>query len=260
MSVLRIAMLHLKPALGALARNAALVADGVKQAAAMGATFVVTPELCLTGYDFTPSIGADWIAAPEDDSHIAQFRALAARLGINLFLAHAERDCETGKCHNTLFTIGDDGAILGKHRKIVTLPGAEGWSTRGDAAAPIAVKGVSVGLLICADAYYPRAADSHAAAGAEILISSANWAPKPHGPEGSWERRSQETGLPIFVCNRTGMDRSLDFTPAETTIAHRGHRLLAYQASHSSLVLVDWDRERKSMARHSIVALESASP
>lgn len=37
-----------------------------------------------------------------------------------------------------------------------------------------------------------------------MLISSAAWAHGFHGPNGEWERCTQNAGLPLLVCNRTG--------------------------------------------------------
>ena len=47
------------------------------------------------------------------------------------------------------------------------------------------------------------------------------------GQNGEWERCTKDTGLPLFVCNRTGPDHTLDFTTAETVVAQNGRRLLS---------------------------------
>ena len=50
MNPLRVAMLHLAPELADVAHNRALVEQGLVRAAAMGAQWVITPELFVTGY------------------------------------------------------------------------------------------------------------------------------------------------------------------------------------------------------------------
>ncbi len=86
--------------------------------------------------------------------------------------------------------------------------------------------------------------------GAEILISPASWGPKPHGPEKSWEDRSRETGLPLFVCNRTGYDHSMSFADAESVVASGGKRLMTFRTFTSSVVLIDWDLSSQELIHH----------
>lgn len=145
---------------------------------------------------------------------------------MTVFLSHPERDCQTAKLHNSVFVIGADGAILGKHRKINTLRvGAEAWSSPGGPAAPILIPPVGqVGVLICADAYPPGIAKSLQAQGAQLLVSSAASAPGLHGPNGEWERCTRDTGLSLLVCNRTGPDLTLNFTEAQSVIVKDGQR------------------------------------
>ena len=42
--------------------------------------------------------------------------------------------------------------------------------------------------------------------GAQVLVSPVSWGPGGCGPDGEWEARSAQTGLPIIVCNRTGRE------------------------------------------------------
>jgi 5-aminopentanamidase len=243
---LRLAFLHLAPISGDLVHNRRLVEDAVTTAAGLGAAWVLTPELCITGYSFADTIGTDWIReAP--DPWMAGFGRVVARLGVTVFLSHPERDPRTGALHNSAFVIGLDGSILGTHRKINTLPvGSEAWSTPGELAVPIVVPPVGpVGILVCADAYSPWIAKSLHAQGARLLVSLAAWAPGLHGPNGEWEQCTRDTGLPMLVCNRTGRDRVLDFTPGESVVVKDGERLLALHASDSTIFTVDWNLERE---------------
>jgi predicted amidohydrolase len=241
MSTLRIAFLHLAPCLRDLQANRRLIERAVTTAATYGATWILTPELCICGYDFTDDLGTAWIVPPPDP-WMASLCQRAARLGVTVFLSHPERDGQSGKCYNTLFVIAADGHIVGKHRKIHTLSGAEGWSSPGEAVAPVPVPPVgNVGLLICADAYTPAIATTLKAQGAQMLVSAAAWGPGLHGPSGEWERCSRETGLPLLVCNRTGIDRTLRFTAAESLVVQDGQRLCSFTSERSAMFLIAWD-------------------
>ena len=249
MAGLRVALLHIAPRPGDFQYNCKLVENGIISAAVHGAQWIVTPELCLSGYEFSPVCGTAWIeTAP--DRHSERFFHLARRLGVTLFLSHAEKDAETKKLHNATFVIGDKGRLRGTHRKIVVIPGIEEWAAPGELVEPISVPSRKVGVLICADAYTPSIAGQLKDKGAQILISPASWTPMPHGPEKSWEDRSRETGLPLFVCNRTGSDHSMNFADAESVVSCGGKRLMTFQSATSSVVLVDWDFTNQSMIQH----------
>jgi len=173
-----------------------------------------------------------------------------AQLNVTVFLSHPERDAQTTKLHNSVFVIGAKGAILGKHRKINTLRvGSEAWSSPGGQAAPIRMPPAgSVGVLICADAYSPGIAKSLQIQGAQLLVSSAAWAPGLHGPNGEWERCTRDTGLPLLVCNRTGPDQTLNFTEAESVIVKGGDRLLSLRAERSAIFTIEWNLQTQSVA------------
>ncbi len=105
-----------------------------------------------------------------------------------------------------------------------------------------------VGMLICADAYSPGIANSLKAKGAQVLVSSAAWAPGLHGPNGEWERCTKDTGLPLFVCNRTGADRTLDFRKADSVVAQNGQQLLSMSSERSTIFLIDWNLKAGTLA------------
>ncbi|MFI5248231.1 MAG: carbon-nitrogen hydrolase family protein, partial [Nitrospirales bacterium] len=86
------------------------------------------------------------------------------------------------------------------------------------------------------------------AQGAQLLVSSAAWAPGLHGPNGEWERCTSDTGLPLIVCNRTGPDRTLDFTKAETVVVKDGQRLLSLSSARSTVFVIEWDLEAQTLA------------
>jgi len=246
---LRIALLHLAPLPGDLTHNRRLIEKAVTTAAGLGATWIITPELCVCGYQFADRIGTDWIS-PQPDPWMMSFCQLVAKLQVTVFLSHPERDRQTAKLHNTVFVIDANGAIIGKHRKINTLRvGAESWSSPGAQGTPIPVQPFTrVGILICADAYSLTIARSLKAQGAQLLVSSSAWAPGLHGPNGEWEHCTRDTRLPLLVCNRTGPDRTLDFTVAESVVVKDGRRLLSLRSERSTIFMIDWDLQTQNLA------------
>ena len=246
---LRIAFLHLAPVPGALAQNRHLVTVALMKAADLGATWILTPELAVSGYTFADSLGTQWIE-PQPDHWVTKVCRLAARRQLTIFLSHPERDTQSDQLYNTVFAIGPDGRVAGSHRKINALRvGSEAWSTPGTQTTAFRLPPFgTIGLLICADAYTPGIAKSLKAQGAKALVSSAAWAPGLHGPNGEWERCTKDTGLPLFVCNRTGPDRTLDFRNAETVVAQNGQRLLSLSSERSAIFIIDWNLRAGTLA------------
>jgi N-carbamoylputrescine amidase len=246
---LRIALLHLAPVSGEIYNNRSLIEKAVSLAAANGASWIITPEVCTCGYSFSRMIGTDWIL-PQPDERLRSFCRLVEKLNVTLFFAQPERDARTGRLHNSLFVIGPGGKILGRHRKIMTLKiGSEAWSSPGTDADCIDVPPVGkVGILICADAYPEWIAEDLKKKGARLLVSPAAWGPGPYGPNGEWERCTKDTGLPLIVCNRTGPDKTLDFSDSRSVVASAGKRLLSLSSKRSAIFLIEWDQLKQVAA------------
>jgi len=242
-SKLRISFLHLAPVTGDIQHNRLLLESAVKAAAQEGANWVITPELWVSGYLFMNQIGTDWIL-PQPDEWMQGFCRLVEGLGLTVFLSHPERDRESDRLYNTLFVINRRGQIVGKHRKVRPLRGAEAWSSPGGEVDPVEVDRLKVGILVCADSYRNDVAQELKDKGAQLLVSPVSWGPGPCAPAGEWEQRTIDTGLPIMVCNRSGIeDASLDFRQAESVVAQHGRRLLAGSCDCSVVLSFDWDMD-----------------
>ncbi len=77
-----------------LQANRRLIDRAVTTAATAGATWILTPELCICGYDFTDDLGTAWIVPPPDP-WMASLCQRAAHLGVTVFLSHPERDAQS---------------------------------------------------------------------------------------------------------------------------------------------------------------------
>jgi predicted amidohydrolase len=235
---LTVAFLHLAPELAELDRNRSLIEHGTRVAANSAADWVLSGELVVPGYRFEPLIGTTWIEE-QPDGWIRRLAHLSSDLGVASFVSHPEREPVTGKLFNSLFVIGRNGQMLGRHRKLKPTPGSEDWASAGEPGRPIPVDGIKIGLQICADAYKPVPAVRLRDAGAQLLVSAAAWWPGECGPKGEWEARTLDTGLPMIVCNRTGRDHDTQLFGSESVIADRGEKLLTLRATESTVFMVD---------------------
>jgi len=247
-------MLHLELKYADLTHNAALIEAGIKLAADHNADWVMTPELSHTGYRFDLKIGTDWITTGPDE-YVKRIQSLAKDNGVTVFLSHLEQienknsiDKTTAfNLFNTLFVINSNGNIIGRHKKINTIPVSESWSTAGSNATVVDVDKQKVGLLICADAWPKQHVQSLKDQGADIILSSASWAPGEYGPKDTWEKRSSESSLPIFVNNRTGIERQFDLTKSVSVVSHKGERLMSHDSPNSQLILIEWDTQKNQI-------------
>jgi 5-aminopentanamidase len=250
---LKIGLLHLAPKLGALDANRALIESGIRVAAGRGADWIVSGELVVAGYRFAPLIGTEWIGE-QPDAWMRRLGELSAELGVVSFVSHPERDRESGRLFNSLFVIGRDGCLLGRQRKLRPTPISEGWASGGELGRPVLVDGLQVGLLVCADAYAAEPALRLRAAGAQLLVSSAAWWPGEWGPNGEWEARTRETGLPLIVCNRTGRDGESDMSYAESVIVDRGVKRLTLRSADSTVFVVECRIDEGHLATCEVMA------
>ena len=243
MNRLRISLLHVAPALNQISQNRVLLETAVKAAAEEGAQWAITPELWVSGYLFERHIGTDWIL-PQPDPWMRSFCGLVKALEITVFLSHPERDLESGKLYNSVFVINRQGKIAGKHRKIKALHGAEAWSSPGWEIEPVDADGINAGILVCSDGYKNEVAQVLKEKGAQVLVSPAAWGPGECGPDGEWEQRTLDTGLPMMVCNRSGGEGDdLDYSLAESVVAQGGEKLLAATSERSVVLSFDWDMD-----------------
>jgi len=254
---IKIAMLHLELKYADLDHNAQLIERGIELAAEQQADWLITPELALTGYRFDLKIGTDWITHGPDQ-YVQRIQDLAKEHELVVFLSHLEGvsssskgNSEQNKVFNTLFVIDRSGKIVGRHRKINTIPIAEDWSSAGIEASMVNIDKQNVGLLICADAWPATHAQNLKDRGANMIISSASWAPGEYGPADTWEKRSSETELPLFVNNRTGLEREFDLRESVTAVSYQGKRLLSHRSPDSQVVLIDWNARENTLANYS---------
>ena len=185
----------------------------LEQAAAQGAQLVVFPELAFT--TFFPRWlldGAELESYYEMAMPNPQVQPLfdrARELGVGFYVGYAEKTPE-GLHYNSAITVGPDGTVLGKYRK-VHLPGSveprEGarfqqlekrYFEYGDLGFP-AFRGAEswhrpvMGMLICNDRRWPEAWRVYGLQDVELMVMGYNSA--AYDPNGG---TTEDAGLRTF--------------------------------------------------------------
>jgi len=167
------------------------VLEGLEEAVGLGAQLVVFPETYLPGYpeyiwrlrplqdgDLSRELHGRLIenAVDLEADDLGPVRDAAARHGLTVVIGVHERDGAFSRAtlFNTLVTIGPDGQVMNRHRKLVpTSPERMVWSP-GDAAG-LRVLDSAVGRLgglICWENYMPLARFALYAQGVEVYVAS----------------------------------------------------------------------------------------
>lgn len=158
----------------------------IDEAARNGAELVTFPESFIPGFPvwaalWAPIYNHDWfkkMAANSvhiDGPEIAQIRAAAKRNGIFVSLGFSEStEVSVGCIWNSNVIIGDDGAILNHHRKLVpTFYEKMVWAPGDGHGLRVCPTRIGrIGALICGENTNPLARYSLAAQGEQIHISA----------------------------------------------------------------------------------------
>ena len=243
---LRLSLAQLNPVVGDVAGNTARIRLARAEAAGQGADLVLCGELGLCGYP------------PEDlvlksaflDACETAVRALAADTadgGPALLIGAPWR--EAGKLHNAalLLEAGQIAAVrLKTHLPNYGVFDEARLFIPGPLPRPIPFRGVSLGVMICEDMWYPDVAAALAEAGAELLLV-------PNGSPYECDKAEQRldhararvaaTGLPLVYVNQIGGQDELVFDGASFALDRTGALITRLAPWQEKLVVTDWQRD-----------------
>ena len=240
----------------------------IRQAAADGARFVVTPEgTNILQKDRTKLL--PMLKSVEDDPAVQGLRALAAELDIEILIGSALVRRADGGAANRAVLIAKDGRITAAYDKIhmfdVDLPSGETAResrtyTPGEEAVVADAGFGRLGLTICYDMRFPHLYRALAKAGAEVIVAPAAFT-RPTG-EAHWEvllrARAIETGAFVLAAAQGGVHedgrgtwgRSMAIAPWGQVIGKLDH-------DEPGVLIVDLDLAEVAKARAAIPALSN---
>lgn len=171
-----VATLKVMPKTGDKAANYTVFERFARDAAARGASLIVTGEGYLDGYCGSPKFAPGMtreklpaIAEPIDGPWARKAMALARELRVHLIFCFSERSGT--KIFNTAALIDPEGALIGRYRKSHTAGGE--LYDRGDELPVFETKLGRVGVLICFDRQPPESARALALQGAQFIVVPA---------------------------------------------------------------------------------------
>ena len=225
-----VAIAQINTVVGDISGNARRILEAVTRAKAAGADVVLTPELALCGYP-----AEDLLLRPAFiDTCADELAALATQVqGITVLVGYPA--LYGGERYNAAAVIRD-GRITHtyfKHR----LPNYEVFDEEryfepGTEACVFELKGVKIGVNICADVWEAGAADGAREAGAELLLvlnASPFHMNKQQLRYDVLRERIADTGLPVAYCNLVGGQDELVFDGGSFALDRDGS--LAWQGA-----------------------------
>ena len=212
-----VACLQMEPRIGQTAANVARSIALMEQAAREGATLVVLPELCNTGYVLQSRAEA-WALAEEVPSGptCIAWGIAARRLGLHVVAGILERD--GAMLFNAAVIIGPDGPV-GSYRKVHLWGDEAQYFTPGNLGFPVFDTPLGrIGCQICYDCWFPESFRLAALQGAEIVCVPTNWVPIPGQDPGREAMANvlvmaaaHVNSIFIAACDRIGTERGQPF-------------------------------------------------
>ena len=240
----------------------------IRQAAADGATFVITPE----GTNVLQKDRArllPMLASVEDDLVVQGLRALARELQIGILIGSALVKRADGQAANRAVLVAADGSITATYDKIhmfdVDLPNGETAResrtyTPGEAAVVADTAFGPLGLTICYDMRFPHLYRALAKAGAQVIAAPAAFT-RPTG-QAHWEillrARAIETGSFVLAAAQGGVHEDGRGTWGRSmAVAPWGEVIGLLDHDEPGVLVVDLDLAAVAKARNAIPALRN---
>lgn len=264
---LKLAIAQLNFVVGDLAGNAKKIVDAARQAHAQGARLLLTPELSIAGYAAEDLFLRPAFTEACDDAVKGIAAALADLKDMVVVVGHPtggslrSRSVAVQMRYNAASVI-KEGRILETYAKR-ELPNYQVFDERryftpGQGSCVFEAGGVSVGVLICEDAWFDEPAELARAAGAEVL-AVINASPYHVGKEGErvarMADRARTVGLPLVYAHLVGGQDEVVFDGASFALQADGELAMQAESFKESLVFVQLERSPQGMG---VVAAPSA--
>ena len=236
------------------ADNIAAVAALVEDAAARGAKIVLPPELFAGPYFCAVEDEALFaLARPLGESaSVREMRRLAKALGVAIPTSFFERDGH--HYYNSLAMIDAGGEILGVYRKS-HIPDGPGYEEKyyfrpGNTGFKVwEVFGITIGVGVCWDQWYPECARAMALMGAEALFYPTAIGSEPYDPDFDtsriWRRamlgHAASNCLPVISANRIGEEHGQRFYGHSFVCDQWGDFLADYGREESGALVATLD-------------------
>lgn len=243
--MIRVACIQMEPHVGEPERNLAASLAHIREAAAAGATLLVLPELCNSGYAFaSPAEAAALAEEIPGGAACTAWASACAELGVHLVAGVCERAGDV--LYNSSVVIGPDGH-LGTYRKLHLWDRENLFFAPGDLGLPVFdLPFGRLATFVCYDCWFPESFRAAAAQGADIVCVPTNWLPYD-GPLEALAManvlcvaNAHVNSLVVATASRVGVERGQSFIGQSVVVGHTGAPIGGPAgAEHEQIVYAD---------------------
>ena len=205
----------------------------------------VLPEFFASGYNFKTRKEAAKCAERADGPLSSLLKAYAAKNGCAIVAGFPEK--AGARLYNSALFVTPEKTRV--YRKTHVFGGEKRFFAAGDTGFWVEkVKGVSVGVMICFDWFFPESARTLALKGAQVIAHPSNLV-LPWAPEGM-KIRSLENRVFSATADRVGSERGLDFIGQSQVVAPNGELYfrLSRDRAQAAVVSIDaWTAKDKKV-------------
>lgn len=227
-AAVRIACVQMEPIVGEKDRNVRRSIEMIEEAAGKGATLVVLPELCNSGYVFDTREEAFALSEEIPAGPTCQaWAGVASKHGLHIVAGIDERDGNA--LYNSSVVIGPHGYV-GTFRKVHLWNKENLFFEPGNLGFPVFKTPIGrIGTFICYDGWFPESYRLCALQGADIVCVPTNWVPIP-GQDENREAMANilamaaahSNSLFVAAADRIGTERQQPFIGQSIIVSYTG--------------------------------------
>lgn len=199
-TTVKVATVNFAPVLGSVTVNRQKLVDLTIEAAKEGAKIIVHTEMATSGYSYFSREQISGVAEQVPGPTTQALGAVASQYGAYVVVGMPEYDPDLNEYFNSAVLIGPDGKVVGTYRKRNNLLEASYNAENFDPIPVFNTPYGKIGIVICADMFYPHFPRAAAVAGTSILLAPANVGITT----GFMKVRTFENNFAMIVANRYG--------------------------------------------------------
>jgi predicted amidohydrolase len=254
--VVRVACIQMRPQVGEAELNVRRSLELLSGAVAGGASLVVLPELCNSGYVFDSRAEA-WASAEEvpGGETCRAWEELCRRHGIHLVAGIAERS--GSRLFNSSVVFGPEGYV-GTFRKVHLWNRENLFFEPGDLGFPVFQTPIGrIGTFICYDGWFPESYRECASRDADIICVPTNWVPIPGQAEDQpamatilCMANAHSNSVYVAAADRVGTERDQPFIGQSVIVSYTGWPLSGPASPDvEEIIYADLDLKQARAAR-----------
>ncbi len=227
-AAVRIACIQMEPIVGEKDRNVRRSIEMIEEAVGKGATLIVLPELCNSGYVFDTREEAFELSEEVPAGPTCQaWAGVAKKYGLHIVAGIDERDGDA--LYNSSVVIGPHGYV-GTFRKVHLWNKENLFFEPGNLGFPVFKTPIGrIGTFICYDGWFPESYRLCALQGADIVCVPTNWVPIP-GQDENREAMANilvmaaahSNSLFVAAADRIGTERQQPFIGQSIIVSYTG--------------------------------------